>query len=382
MDFTYKVKVRLLIRGILLALLGLTMAAAAQQEEKEDPFKKWLEEDVAYIISAEEKDVFRNLTTEDEKLVFIEQFWRSRDPDPRTEENEFRSEHFRRIAYANDKFAAGKPGWKTDRGMIYIKFGPPHRRQTNPMGGRVFRSQRELISSDRERPKDAMTALPYEVWEYRYIDGIGSEVTFEFVSKDGTAAYKLALSPEEKDALPEETGSNIVKKRNRRNALQVYGGNPLDRLERYVAAFKPLPARPPQDFVTAQVHFDELPFTIHAQAGFESDSPHCDLAVEVPHRALAFNREADVYRALVNVEIFVRDVRKIVVGHRATELESRLDRQQFRQQVEESSVYKTRFSLPAGRYLFEIWIKDVLGNAASFQHKLVVVPQPDSHTQP
>ena len=82
---------------------------ALMREEAEDYFRKWLEEDAVYIITGEERAVFENLTTAEEKEQFIEQFWFRRDPDPKSSANEFKEEHYRRIAYANERYFAGKP---------------------------------------------------------------------------------------------------------------------------------------------------------------------------------------------------------------------------------------------------------------------------------
>jgi GWxTD domain-containing protein len=88
-------------------------------------FKTWLEQDVAWIITPAEKTVFNRLQNDEQRDKFIEAFWLCRDPTPDTYENEFKEEHYRRIAYANDHFAAQEPGWKTDRGRIYIVYDPP-----------------------------------------------------------------------------------------------------------------------------------------------------------------------------------------------------------------------------------------------------------------
>src|SRR6202163_509880 len=104
------------------------------KKELETPYKKWLTEDVGYIISNEERKAFRSLATDEERDQFIEQFWLRRDPTPDTEENEYREEHYRRLAYANEHFASGIPGWKTDRGMIYIKYVPQDERDQHNGG--------------------------------------------------------------------------------------------------------------------------------------------------------------------------------------------------------------------------------------------------------
>src|SRR5947199_154626 len=107
---------------------------AKLRKELETPYKKWLNEDVLYIITDEEKQAWKRLSTDDERENFIEQFWIRRDPTPDSVENEFKEEHYRRIAYANERFASGIPGWKTDRGRIYITFGPPAEIESNPSG--------------------------------------------------------------------------------------------------------------------------------------------------------------------------------------------------------------------------------------------------------
>src|SRR5437016_9375833 len=104
------------------------------QKELETPYKKWLNEDVTYIITDEERKAFKQLNTDEERQNFIEQFWLRRDPTPDTEENEFKEEHYRRIAYANEHYASGIPGWKADRGRIYIMYGPADETESHPSG--------------------------------------------------------------------------------------------------------------------------------------------------------------------------------------------------------------------------------------------------------
>ncbi|HSR53303.1 MAG TPA: GWxTD domain-containing protein [Acidobacteriota bacterium] len=164
-----------------------------RQEESSDYYKKWLNEDVYYIISDEERKVFRSLTTEEEKEQFVEQFWFRRDPDPRTAINEFKEEHYRRIAYANERFASGVPGWLTDRGRIYIIHGPPAEIDSRPTGGTYTRPFHEGGGDT--------TTYPFEVWRYRYIEGLGNDIVLEFVDPTNSGEYRLALNPEEKDAL-------------------------------------------------------------------------------------------------------------------------------------------------------------------------------------
>ena len=138
------------------------------EKELAGPFKKWLQEDVVYIITDEERQAFRRLNTDEEREQFVEQFWLRRDPTPDTIENEAKEEHYRRIAYANERFASGIPGWKTDRGKIYIMHGPPDEIQGQPGGGMYERPAEEGGGST--------SVYPFETWRYRYIEGVGSDI--------------------------------------------------------------------------------------------------------------------------------------------------------------------------------------------------------------
>ena len=168
-------------------------SSKALKQELSSTYKKWLNEDVIYIITPEEKSAFKQLSNDEERDQFIEQFWLRRDPTPDTPENEYKEEHYRRIAYANEHFAAGKPGWKTDRGRIYIMWGPPDQIDTHPSGGTYDRPQ--------EEGGGTTSTYPFEDWRYRYLEGVGQEVNLEFVDPCMCGDFHLATDPNEKDAL-------------------------------------------------------------------------------------------------------------------------------------------------------------------------------------
>ncbi|MBC7933726.1 MAG: GWxTD domain-containing protein [Rubrivivax sp.] len=170
--------------------------------EKSNMFKKWMNEDVAYIITDDEKRAWKKLQTDDEREQFIEGFWRRRDPDPDTELNEYLEEHYERVAYANQHFASGIPGWKSDRGRIYIMYGAPHEKETHPSGGSYERPSYEGGGST--------TTYPFEIWFYRYLPGIGSGIEIEFVDPTGTGEYRIARSPDEKDAMLNIPGAGLT----------------------------------------------------------------------------------------------------------------------------------------------------------------------------
>ncbi len=168
-------------------------SSKALKQELSSTYKKWLNQDVVYIITPEEKSAFKALSNDDERDQFIEQFWQRRNPDPDSPENEYKEEHYRRIAYANEHFAAGIPGWKTDRGRIYIIWGPPDQLESHATGGTYDRPQ--------EEGGGTTTTYPWESWRYRYLEGIGDEVILEFVDQCSCGEYFLSSNPNDKDAL-------------------------------------------------------------------------------------------------------------------------------------------------------------------------------------
>ncbi len=175
------------------ALAQSKQAPAPAPDPLATPYRKWVTEDVAYIITNEERAAFKNLQSDPEREHFIEQFWLRRDPTPGTPENEFKEEHYRRIAYANEHFAAAIPGWKTDRGRIYIMYGPPDEKESHPSGGPYRRPSQEGGGT--------ITTFPFEQWRYRLIDGVGTNVIIEFVDPTMTGEYHMTTDPTAKDAL-------------------------------------------------------------------------------------------------------------------------------------------------------------------------------------
>jgi GWxTD domain-containing protein len=140
------------------------------------PFQRWADEEVVYIITPEELAAYNRLAgSTAEQEHFIEQFWERRNPAPGTSENKYRDEHYRRIAYSNERLpGASAPGWQTDRGRIYITFGPPDEIESHP-------------SSDAR-------SVPYEQWLYRHIDAMGDNVIFTFTDYESNGDYRLAAA--------------------------------------------------------------------------------------------------------------------------------------------------------------------------------------------
>ena len=160
-----------------LVFIGMLVSSLAWAAD--DYFDRWIEGPVKLIMTEDEAKDFKKLQTPEGKLTFMRIFWARRDPNPDSVINEFRIEFERRVAYANQSFAAGTlPGWQTPIGQVYIIFGPPDEIESHPAGGQG--------------------AYPYEIWRYRYISNVGQNIELEFVAKPTTGDYRLTPGPSEK----------------------------------------------------------------------------------------------------------------------------------------------------------------------------------------
>ena len=180
----------------------LSNLPAKESRDEENYYKKWVDEDVLYIITEDEKATFKALRNDEERENFIEQFWFRRNPTGRIGDNPFREEHYRRIVYANQHFSSGIDGWRTDRGRIYIMYGEPDEKETHPTGGMYFRRRSEGGGQT--------STVPWERWWYRHIDGMGSDIEIEFVDSSMSGEYRMAMNPDEKDALLRVPGVGLT----------------------------------------------------------------------------------------------------------------------------------------------------------------------------
>ncbi len=192
-------------------LMAQAHTPAPSEPQMGAAYRKWLNEDVVYIITDSERWYFKTLSTDQEREKYIEQFWLRRDPTPGTPENEFKTEHYRRIAFANSRFTASVPGWKTDRGRVYIEYGPPDEIESHPAG------------NDSQR-------YPFEQWRYRLIEGIGSNVIVEFDDKDRTGEYRMTMDPNAPvdDELTETAREAAILQQRLLKLRELYGENHPD----------------------------------------------------------------------------------------------------------------------------------------------------------
>ena len=348
--------------------------AQLQKEEQLDYFKKWLEEDVVYIITPEEKEVLTSLTTEEEKEHFVEQFWRRRDSDPRTALNEFKEEHYRRIAYANDRFHWGKAGWRTDRGRVYIMFGPPDGQKTNAGGSTYYRPAEEGGGST--------ITYPFEVWFYRHLPGIGSGIEVEFVDPTLTGEFRLALSSQEKDALLlmpgmggethwEQEGLQTRGERVRSMDLLRPTGlrqgaiplrSPFETVERYfqLTHRRGIPGSKLKEIVTLQLSYQTLPYRHRLDTHWISEALSLSsLTLFIRKQDLTFTPWAnDLLRAKVTVYGQVETLSQEVVFTFEDELTSDIERSMEVREREKIFHYQKRIPLRPGRYKLTLVVKD------------------------
>ncbi len=341
----------------------------ALRKEMESPYKKWLKQEVPYIITDDERRTFKVLATDDERELFIEQFWERRNPSPGNSENEFREEYYRRIAYANERFASGWPGWKTDRGRIYIMYGPADEVESHPTGGSYQRPY--------EEGGGMTTTYPWEKWRYRYIEGIGPNVEIEFVDPSGTGEYRMAMSPNEKDALAMVPGAGLTmsermgltSKANRRPGLgggmePMYNSRRLSQFERldlYSKIFKPPAVKfgDLQAVVTSKLSGNLLPFQVRTDfVKITGDSVLTPITIQLANRDLQFEEKEGVMQAMVSIY-----GRLTTLGGRVAEvfedaLQLDVPASIFDKYVNKKSVYQKAVPLPPGRYKLSVIVKD------------------------
>lgn len=353
-------------------------------------YKKWLTEDVPYIITADEKKAFNKLITDEERENFIENFWRRRDPDPDTEQNEFVEEYYERIAYANEKFASGIPGWKTDRGRIYITFGKPDGIESHPSGGSYDRPSYEGGGST--------TTYPFEVWFYRHLDGVGDGIEIEFVDPTGTGEYRIARNANEKDAmlmvpgagmtLGEQLGlesraDRISGINNNNNSYMREQDSPFRRLEILTALQRP----PSVKFADLEklageqspiIENNPLDFDVRVDYFRQSDDRViATFTVQADNKELVFQNEGGLETARMN--IFGRIT--AVSGKRAGIFEDSVSTsstpEELAEAKERKSAYQKAYALAPGTYKVNVVVRDVISGKSGVRSLPVNVPRYD-----
>src|SRR5881396_3299531 len=368
-----------------------------EQEAGNRALKKWLDEDVAYVITDEEKSAFKALKTDEEREQFIEQFWLRRDPTPDTIENEFKEDHYSRIAYANERFASGKPGWKTDRGRIYILYGKPDEIESHPSGGTYDRPF--------EDGGGTTSTFPFEIWRYRYIEGIGNEVLLEFVDPSMSGEYRMTIDPNEKDALLHVPGAGLTfdeqffgrDKADRISGLtnptntSALGNtsrmNPFDRLQLYANIFKPpeIKFKDLEAIVTTKLSYNLLPFRFRTDfVRVTEDSVLTPITILLQNKDLAFQEQQGIHRAMIHVYGKITGVNGRVAPGGVFEdtISQDIPDALFKQLLEGAAIHQKIIPLRPGLYKLDLVLKDInSGNVGTVSQRLQVPRFPDDKLQ-
>jgi len=359
------------------------------KHEVSPSYRKWLEEDVVYIITDEERAAFKQLSNDEERDNFIEAFWQRRDPTPDTEENEYKEEHYQRIAYANEHFAAGVPGWKTDRGRIYIVYGKPDEIDSHPSGGAYQRPM--------EEGGGETSTFPFEDWRYRYIEGIGQEVIIEFVDPCMCGEYHMTLDRSEKDALLmtpnagltlwESMGMASKTARFQGGGLERLGAGPesamvaskeFDRLEQYAKLNAPPPVKfkDLEEAVKSKVILNPMPFDVRSDfVRVTSDTVLVPVTIQLKNRDVTFVNKDGIQRGTVNIFARVSTLTDKIVQTFEDTVQVDVMPEDLPRTAENASVYWKALPLRPGRYKLSIAVKDVNGDRKGVWARSIVVPE-------
>ncbi|HET8825002.1 MAG TPA: GWxTD domain-containing protein, partial [Terriglobales bacterium] len=347
-------------------------AKALKKELMSPEDSKWLNEDVRWIITDEERKTFKQLSNEEEREKFIEAFWDRRNPNPDSEDNEFKDEHYRRIEYANEHYAAGMPGWMTDRGRIYIVFGPPDEVESHPSGGSYERPV--------EEGGGETSTYPFEDWRYRHIDGIGEQVIIEFVDDCMCGAYEMTMDRSKKDALLNVPGAGLTmaEQMGMANKSDRFNGSSFERLgvgadqqtmlqskefDRMEQFFK-LQQAPPVKFkdleevVNHKITYNAMPFDVRTDfIKITSDTVLVPVTVQLRNRDITFSDKDGVQHGVVNIFGRLTSISGKVAQTFEDTVSADVPSELLAREAENYKVYWKAVPLKPGRYKLDVVVK-------------------------
>jgi GWxTD domain-containing protein len=361
----------------------------ALKQELSSTYKKWLNEDVRYIITPEEMSAFKQLSNDEERDQFIEQFWLRRDPTPDTPENEFKEEHYRRIAYANEHFAAGIPGWRTDRGRMYIVWGPPDEIDAHPSGGAYNRPM--------EEGGGETSTYPFEDWRYRYLEGVGQEVIMEFVDTCSCGDYHLTIDPNEKDALlhTPNAGLTLYEQMGMANKGQriansgsgaanpgpeqgIQNNNEFTKLETLAKINTPpkVKFKDLEEVVSLKINVNLMPFEIRTDfVKVTGDTVLVPVTLQIKNKDVTFASKDGIQRGTVNIFGRVTSMTGKIAQTFEDTVQVDVPTELLEKTMEHSSLYWKAIPLRPGRYRFDVVVKDVNGDRVGTWSHGVQVPE-------
>ena len=345
------------------------------KQEVRGAYKTWLDQDVRWIITDQELQAFKSLTNDEERDQFIEAFWQRRNPNPDSPENEFREEHYQRIAYANEHFAAGKPGWRTDRGHIYIAYGKPDSIESHPSGGNYERPMEEGGGST--------STFPFETWHYRYLAGIGDNIDIEFVDTCMCGDYHMTIDRSEKDALKhtpgagqtlyEQTGQAKQADRFSNSGLEQLGTGPMtsqnqskqfDRLDRFAKLMAPpeIKFKDMEAFMATSKILTGPPFLFDVRTDYvkvTNDTVLVPITLQIRNRDITFNSKDGVALGTVNILGRVSNLNHKAIQTFEDPVSVQVPSELLARTQNNVSVYWKSLALRPGLYKIDIVIKDV-----------------------
>ncbi len=363
-------------------------AKALKKELMSPEDSKWLNEDVRWIITDEERKAFKQLSNEEEREKFIEAFWDRRNPNPDSEDNEFKDEHYRRIEYANEHFAAGEPGWMTDRGRIYIVFGPPDEIESHPSGGTYQRPM--------EEGGGETSTYPFEDWRYRHIDGIGDQVIIEFVDDCMCGAYEMTMDRSKKDALLNVPGAGLTMyeqmgmasktDRFNGNSFERLGVGPdstylqskeFDRLEQYskLQQAPPIKFKDLEEVVNHKITYNAMPFDVRTDfIKITNDTVLVPVTIQLRNRDITFSDKDGVQHGVVNIFGRLTSITGKVAQTFEDTVSADVPSELLAREAENYKVYWKAVPLKPGRYKLDVVVKDVNGDRVGTYARGIIVP--------
>jgi GWxTD domain-containing protein len=337
-------------------------------------YKKWVDEDVHWIITDQELQAFKSLSNDEERDTFIENFWLRRNPNPDSPENEYKDEYYARIAYANEHFAAGKPGWRTDRGHIYIAFGKPDSIDSHPSGGSYERPQ--------EEGGGETSTFPFETWHYRYLEGIGDNIDIEFVDTCMCGDYHATIDRSEKDALKNVPGAGLTQyeqmgqssKADRfSGGLEQLGAGPMssmnqskqfDRLDMFAKLMAPPPIKfkDMEAFMTDSKILTGPPFLFDVRTDYvkvTNETVLVPLTLQLRNGDITFSNKDSVAMGTVNILGRVTNISHKVIQTFEDTVSVQVPNELLATTKNNMSVYWKALPLRPGLYRIDVVIKDV-----------------------
>jgi len=346
--------------------------------EMKDAHKRWINNDVPYIITAAERKAFLALRTDDEREAFIGIFWDNRDPDPETEDNEFRQEYYERIAYANEHFGSGIAGWRTDRGRIYITWGKPDSVESHPAGGTYDRPSYE--------GGGATTTYPFETWFYRHLEGVGDGIEIEFVDPTGTGEYRIARNENDKDALATVPGlGRRYESSNEAQRFQREQDAPLARLSRIAALSNPPAVR----FTDLDRALTDSPVIDNNPLSFDLRIDHfkqsddrviTTFTVQTSNKELKFVPVGGIETATINIFGRVTAVNNKRSGIFEESVTANATSKELIATQQRSSIYQKALALTPGVYKIGVIVRDVATGHKGIVNMGFTVPRYDDRT--